>query len=40
MAVKDRDDDALVALGLAGSTEALEELYARYRGPILGYAYG
>jgi len=37
--VKDKDDDELVALGLSGSPEALEELYGRHRAAILGYAY-
>lgn len=37
--MKEKADDELVALGLAGAAQALEELYARYRAPILGYAY-
>ncbi len=37
--MRDRDDDALAALGAAGSAAALEELYRRHRSSILGYAY-
>ncbi len=35
----DRSDDELAALGLRGSAEALEELYRRYRRPLMGFAY-
>lgn len=37
--MRDKDDDALAALGTAGSASALEELYRRHRSAILGYAY-
>jgi RNA polymerase sigma-70 factor (ECF subfamily) len=33
-----RSDDELAALARGGSREAMEELYARYRRPLLGYA--
>lgn len=32
-------DDELAALGLQGSAAPLEELYRRYREPLMGYAY-
>lgn len=37
--MKEKDDDTLVALGVAGSAAALEELYRRHRSSLLGYAY-
>ena len=34
-----KSDDELVALALSGSQGAMEELYERYRVPLMGYAY-
>jgi RNA polymerase sigma-70 factor (ECF subfamily) len=36
--MSEKTDDALAQLARAGSAEAMEELYARHRGPILRYA--